>query len=113
MYAGQILALLRKHCEIVHVDGAIDYRLRVLERGRRLPDAERSAAAHTRLSQYFDAIAPDEGDHGGTLEVLGRPMGYLRAADGVIWFDFTAICDGPRSQDDYIGYRSCWERMRG
>ena len=22
--------------------------------------------------------------------------------DGVIWFDFRAICDGPRSQDDYI-----------
>jgi cell division protein ZapE len=95
------IALLRKHCEIVHVDGAIDYRLRVLERAD-VYQTPSGAAADSRLSEYFDAIAPDEGDHGGTIEVLGRPIGYLRAADGVIWFDFAAICDGPRSQDDYI-----------
>jgi cell division protein ZapE len=95
------IALLREHCEILHVDGAIDYRLRVLERADvyQTPNG-RTADAH--LAEYFDAIAPDEGDHGGALEVLGRPIGYLRAADGVIWFDFAAICDGPRSQDDYI-----------
>lgn len=23
-------------------------------------------------------------------------------ADGVAWFDFVALCDGPRSQNDYI-----------
>jgi cell division protein ZapE len=95
------IELLRKHCEIVHVDGAIDYRLRVLERAD-VYQTPSGAAADTRLSEYFDAIAPDEGDHGGTIEVLGRPIGYLRAADGVIWLDFAAICDGPRSQDDYI-----------
>ena len=33
---------------------------------------------------------------------FGRPIPYRRAADGVIWFDFESICDGPRSQDDYI-----------
>src|SRR5690606_20005629 len=26
----------------------------------------------------------------------------LRSSDGVIWFDFAQVCDGPRSQDDYI-----------
>ena len=26
----------------------------------------------------------------------------VAAADGVAWFDFAAICDGPRSQADYI-----------
>jgi len=95
------IALLRKHCEILHVDGAIDYRLRVLERAD-VYQTPSGPAADAHLTEYFDAIAPDEGDHGGTLEVLGRPIGYVRAADGVIWFDFAAICDGPRSQDDYI-----------
>ena len=32
----------------------------------------------------------------------GRQIEYRRSADGVIWFDFEKICDGPRSQDDYI-----------
>jgi len=95
------IALLRKHCEIVHVDGAIDYRLRVLERAD-VYQTPNGSAADEHLAEYFRAIAPDEGDRGGTLEVLGRPIGYVRAADGVIWFDFAAICDGPRSQDDYI-----------
>lgn len=95
------IALLRKHCDVLHVDGAIDYRLRVLERAD-VYQTPNGPAADAHLTEYFDAIAPDEGDHGGTLDVLGRPIGYARAADGVIWFDFAAICDGPRSQDDYI-----------
>jgi cell division protein ZapE len=93
--------LLRTHTEIVHVDGAEDYRLRVLERADvfQIPSG---AEADARLGEFFDGIAPDEGDHGGALELLGRTIEYRRAADGVIWFDFPAICDGPRSQDDYI-----------
>ena len=95
------IELLRKHTEVIHVDGVTDYRLRVLERADvyQMPNG---AAADERLTDFFDGIAPDEGDHGGSLELLGRRIDYRRAADGVIWFDFVQICDGPRSQDDYI-----------
>ena len=58
--------------------------------------------ADAKLAEFFDAIAPDEGDQGGTLDINARKLSYRRAADGVIWFDFPQICDGPRSQDDYI-----------
>jgi len=95
------IELLRRHTEVVHVEGTIDYRLRVLERAD-VFQTPNGAAADAHLTEYFDAIAPDEGDHGGALEILGRRIDYVRAADGVIWFDFAAICDGPRSQDDYI-----------
>jgi cell division protein ZapE len=95
------IELLRKHTEVLHVDGPIDYRLRVLERAD-VYQTPIGPAAEAHLTEYFDAIAPDEGDHGGALEVLGRRIDYVRAADGVIWFDFAAVCDGPRSQDDYI-----------
>jgi cell division protein ZapE len=93
--------LLKEHCEIVHVDGAVDYRLRALERADvyQTPAGE---VADRRLTEFFEAIAPDEGDDGGSLEINGRPIVHRRAADGVIWFDFEKICDGPRSQDDYI-----------
>jgi predicted ATPase len=94
------IALLRKHCEILHVDGAIDYRLRVLERAD-VYQTPNGPAADAHLAEYFDAIAPDEGDRAARSRFsVGRSL--LRAADGVIWFDFAAICDGPRSQDDYI-----------
>ena len=95
------IELLRKHCEVLHVDGAVDYRLRVLERAD-VYQVPGDATTDERLTEYFDAIAPDPGDHGGSLELFGRDIAYRRAADGVIWFDFAAICDGPRSHDDYI-----------
>lgn len=95
------IALLKKHTEVVHVEGGTDYRLRALERAD-VYQTPAGTAADERLRQFFEEIAPDEGDHGGALEILGRRIKYLRAADGVIWFDFAEICDGPRSQDDYI-----------
>ena len=36
------------------------------------------------------------------LDVLGRDIATERCAKGVVWFDFQDICDGPRSQQDYI-----------
>jgi cell division protein ZapE len=109
LYAGGLqrqrflptIALIKQHTHVVHVDGGIDYRLRALERA----DVYQTPAgelADQRLAEFFEAVAPHEGDHGGTLELFGRPIPYRRAADGVIWFDFEHICDGPRSQDDYI-----------
>ena len=95
------IALLREHTEVLQVGGATDYRLRALERA----DVYQTPAgqqADAKLAEFFDAIAPDEGDQGGTLEINARKLSYRRAADGVIWFDFPQICDGPRSQDDYI-----------
>ncbi|HET7130994.1 MAG TPA: cell division protein ZapE, partial [Gammaproteobacteria bacterium] len=95
------IALLEKHCELVHVDGPVDYRLRVLERA----DVYQTPSGHRadeRLAEYFHAIAPDEGDRGGALELHGRPVPYLRAADGVIWFEFKQICEGPRGKEDYM-----------
>jgi cell division protein ZapE len=109
LYAGGLqrqrflptIELLKEHCEVLHVDGGIDYRLRALERA----DVYQTPAgtdADGRLAEFFESVAPDEGDDGGSLELNDRRIAYRRAADGVIWFDFHAICDGPRSQDDYI-----------
>ena len=36
------------------------------------------------------------------LDILGRDIHTQRCAKGVAWFGFTDICDGPRSQQDYI-----------
>jgi cell division protein ZapE len=94
------IQLLERQAEIVHVRGATDYRLRALERADVYIQAGGDSDA--RLDASFESLAPDEGDHGGAIELFGRPIEYRRAADGVVWFDFAQICDGPRSADDYI-----------
>lgn len=92
---------IESHTAIVELGGDRDYRLRVLE-GATVYLSPADDAAEARLGASFSAIAPDEVETAGAMEILGRSIEYLRRSDGVVWLDFGAICDGPRSQDDYI-----------
>src|SRR5690606_22090876 len=93
--------LIRMHTDVVHVAGGHDYRLQLLEKANVYlhPAGE---TARRELERYFKTVAPDGPESSGRIEVLSRPIEYVRASDGVAWFDFAALCDGPRSQDDYI-----------
>jgi cell division protein ZapE len=104
------IAMLERHTDVVHVDGALDYRLRVLERADvyQCPAGE---PADARLAEYFRAIAPDEGHDNGTIAVLGRAIPCRKEADGVVWFDFAHLCDGPRSQADYVELSRCYQTV--
>jgi cell division protein ZapE len=93
--------LIRQHLEVFHLDSDTDYRLRSLERAE-IYHAPLDEDADRRLTEAFRAIAPEPGSIGGELEVAGRPIAVERQADGVVWFRFTDICDGPRSQLDYV-----------
>ena len=54
------------------------------------------------MLDYFKMVAGEEGKRGGHIEVLGRDIDTVRRGHGVIWFDFKALCGGPRSQNDYL-----------
>jgi cell division protein ZapE len=36
------------------------------------------------------------------LDVEGRQIPYRKRAGGLVWFDFQALCGGPRSYTDYV-----------
>ena len=94
--------LLHRHVDILNVDGGIDHRLRVLEQAE-IYHVPLGAAAEASLSRSFVSIAAKEQvtqDH--ALRIEGRDMLARMCAAGVVWFDFQALCDGPRSQNDYI-----------
>ena len=99
------IALLNKYTLVVNVDSGIDYRLRALEQAE-IYHSPLDAAAETSLAQSFVSLAPELGEHpgleGGEIEINGRPIPARRVADDVLWCDFRALCDGPRSQNDYI-----------
>ena len=85
----------------MHVDGGVDYRLRALERAD-VYQTPTGAVADARLTEFSKPSRPTKATTAARSSSFGRPIAYRRAADGVIWFDFEQICDGPRSQDDYI-----------
>ena len=95
------IALIKQHTEVVNVDGGVDYRLRTLERAE-LYHWPLDSEADVSLNRSFQQLAPEEGHANEVLEVNGRELQSRYCADDVVWFDFTALCDGPRSQNDYI-----------
>ena len=102
--------LIKKNTEIVHVDGAFDYRLRVLEQAE-IYHSPLDELAELNLASYFQKIAPEKGSSGQALEILGRNITTRRRADGIAWFDFAELCGGPRSQADYVELARCFQTI--
>jgi cell division protein ZapE len=95
------IELIERQMEVIKVDAGTDYRLRQLERAP-LYISTKTYDADRLLAQRFESIAGDAGTAGGTIEVEGRCIAVRQRHAGVVWFDFTALCAGPRSQADYI-----------
>jgi len=95
------IELLKTHTEVVNMDGDTDYRLRLLQKaGTYLcPD---DGVATQRLQYFFDESATSQIQEDIELDINNRPIRACRAAKGIAWFRFPDICDGPRSQSDYI-----------
>lgn len=97
------IALLNKYTEVVNVDGGIDHRLRALEQAE-LYHWPLDDNADASLTRSFESLAPDlaAATTGELIDVNGRGIESRRACEDVVWFDFPELCEGPRSQNDYI-----------
>ena len=97
------IELLNTHTDVVNVDGGVDYRLRALEQAE-LYHYPLDSQADISLRQSFESLVPDleELQEDVEVEVEGRSIAARAEAEDVIWFDFQSLCDGPRSQNDYI-----------
>lgn len=93
--------LLERHTEVVHLDGGTDYRLRALEQAE-LYHAPLDAEAERSLARSWASLAGGTEPVPGSLEVEGRRLPTRARHEDVVWFDFPALCEGPRSQNDYI-----------
>jgi cell division protein ZapE len=97
------IALVNQHTQVVNIDGGVDYRLRTLEQAE-LYHSPLDDQADESLQRSFTRLNPDP-EHVMTDEpvmIEGRAIVARFVSDDVVWFDFRALCDGPRSQMDYI-----------
>jgi len=95
------IELLERHTRVLNVDGGTDYRLRFMEQAE-IYHHPLDEAADRVLEDDFRHIAPEAGEEGASLTVEGRSIPTRRLADSAVWFEFEALCDGPRSQADYM-----------
>jgi cell division protein ZapE len=120
------IELLERQVDVVAVDGATDYRLRRLtQAGTYLSNS--APETMQRLEKLFGELA-DQATNGqpqvapmnrvvnqsgrpwpgqavdstNAIEIEGRRIPVVCESGGVVWFDFRALCAGPRSQNDYI-----------
>lgn len=92
---------LKKHCEVLNIDGGVDYRLRALKQAE-LYYFPLGKTADASLMRSLLSLAPDELLENVMVEINHRQLRSRFEADDVVWFDFKELCDGPRSQNDYI-----------
>jgi cell division protein ZapE len=94
------VALLESRLDLVEVDGGVDYRLRVLQQVETY-HAPLGPDADAALLRAFERMrgGPDEDPR---LSIEGRTITARRRAGSAVWFDFATLCDGPRSQRDYL-----------
>ena len=97
------IKLLNQYTEVVNVDSGIDYRLRTLEQAD-LYYSPLGQASEEKLNNFFYSLATDKARirTNTSVEVLGRKIPVKARSTNIAWFEFEALCDGPRSQNDYI-----------
>lgn len=92
---------LQRYTNVLELDAGLDYRFRLLQQaGTYLSPA--GEAADEKLLAFFKGVAHGDVVKDGDVEILGRDIRAKYCAKGVAWFEFSQICDGPRSQNDYI-----------
>lgn len=94
------IALLKDRLEVINVDAGTDYRQRTLAHVATY-HTPLGPAAEAALAQAFEQLA-EAREEAPALHIEHRELRALRRAGGVVWFDFKALCGGPRSQNDYL-----------
>ena len=94
------IALIEAHCVVMEIESATDYRLRELTRSPvyRAPADDDADAWLTELLKTLTHASPKA----GALSIDGRPIRTRACCNGFVWFDFDALCEGPRAAADYI-----------
>ncbi|AXA85132.1 cell division protein ZapE [Lysobacter oculi] len=94
------IALIERHCVVMEIASSTDYRLRELTRSPvyRVPADDAGDAWLSGRWQTLTHVAPKAGE----LQVDGRPIRVRARCHGFAWFDFDALCEGPRAAADYI-----------
>ena len=94
------IELIKAHLDVINVDAGVDYRRRALESAK-VYHTPITPSTRETLGAEFDRIA-EVADEMQTLDVEGRNIEFARRAGGIVWFDFKALCGGPRSYTDYV-----------
>ncbi|POZ60663.1 cell division protein ZapE [Chromobacterium alticapitis] len=106
-YALRVIALIERHMSILHLDGDKDYRYREGEALRQYLDPC-GADTDQRLRRLLAGLGQTVPAEAAVVRLSDRPVQARAVGDDCVWFDFDAICLGPRSHLDYLEISERW-----
>ncbi|MEH6578760.1 MAG: cell division protein ZapE [Amphritea sp.] len=92
-----IIKMIQQQLVIKHLDGAIDHRLRTLTLKQNYFLTTNEQPLHEHFANINQRRIIEK-----PVIILGREIIVRKRSTDIIWFDFSALCEGPRSQLDYI-----------
>lgn len=101
---------IKKYCEVMNVDAGVDYRLRTLTQAH-LYLYPINDESRQHLNETFIKLAGKQGQQNPVLDVNHRKMQAISSAEGVLAISFKALCEEPRSQNDYIYLSNCYHTV--
>ncbi len=90
------IELLKRRLDVVAVDNGTDYRRLKMER------LQVYHLGNEKILEGIFSELKDVEEEKHPLDVEGRRIAYRKRAGGLVWFDFEALCGGPRSYADYV-----------
>lgn len=97
------IELIKDNTEVLELNGRVDYRLRSLSQAT-LYHSPIDKYSEKALLKSFYELVPNRSEvvSNDTLTILDRQIPIRHFAEDVAWFNFDAICGGPRSAFDYV-----------
>jgi cell division protein ZapE len=95
------IALIERHCQVLEMVSAHDWRLRALTQAP-VYFTPPSAEAERSLAKIFATQAQGELAENIEIVINDRPIAVRKRAQNILWFEFDALCEGPRAVADYI-----------
>lgn len=95
------IAQIQQQCEVVHLQSDTDYRLHALMQSS-VYRAPLDAQSDRWLEGRWHALGGDDAHRDAGIELEGRRIPVRARCKGMAWFDFDALCEGPRGSADYI-----------
>ena len=97
------IALINQYCQVVSINGEVDHRRNLSQKN----SAHQNyfvidKGGDKKLIHCYKTLTSQEKLSSGELLVNNRYIDYLAKSNDVIYFDFFALCSGPRSQRDYM-----------
>lgn len=109
LYQGSIQAerfvphhqFIKNNMQVINLDNGIDYRIRRTEDilGK---SAEVYAHNDSEMTACFEQLAQGSLKRGQVLNIYQRDVITLQTSDNIVWFDFSEICETPRTTSDFI-----------